>query len=341
MFTDLFFFPDIDSYHTLNMHHLKDKKPNRPDIQEILSRMKDRFINQKNSDNEDDKDDIKEENIVSTSVVESTVNEILVEKSPDDEIAELMLKLNGQVDEELVASIRSRKKMYENQSEVDSTSSATNNSDQHEQEKPRIILTLRPNENKPDSYVSSSNLTDYSCNSSKRKKQTSEVNAEVQPLKRSSRRSNDSTQSVLKSAIARKERTFSIGIDSSKKRLPKKIKKEPEGVINETNVRPINTRPIVEVKKGDAQFKEEIISEESTADQKKKKKKFFRGGRYNIFKKKSLQKERKRNVKKAICNKLNSESGIFDVDSSETNSERHSASGIAEFVMFYCTRYIY
>jgi len=310
------------------MNHLKDRKPHRPDIQEILSRMKDRFTNQGDSDNEDG---VKEENIVSTSVVESTVNETPVEKSPDDEIAELMLKLNGQVDEELVASIRSRKKMYENQPEVDSTSSTTNNSDQPEQEKPRIILTLRPNENKPDSYVSSSSLTDYSCNSPKKKKPTNEVNIEVLPLKRSSRRSNDSTQSVLKSAIARKERTFSIGIDSSKKRLPKKIKKEPEEVTNETNVSPINAQPDIEDKNekniNDAQFKEEI-SEESITDQKKKKKKFFRGGRYNIFKKKSLQKERKKSVKNAICNKLNSESGIFDVDSSETNSERHSTSGI-------------
>lgn len=312
------------------MNHLKDRKPNRPDIQEILSRMKDRFTNQGHSDNEDG---IKEENMMSTNVVESTVNEIPVDKSPDDEIAELMLKLNGQVDEELVASIRSRKKMYENQSEVDSTSSTTNNSEQEkpEQEKPRIILTLRPNENKPDSYVSSSNLTDYSCNSPKRKKQTNEVNTEVLPLKRSSRRSNVSTQSVLKSAIARKERTFSIGMDSSKKRLPKKIKKEPNEVTDEINVGSINTRIVIKDKNreniDDAQFKEEI-SEESISDQKKKKKKFFRGGRYNIFKKKSLQKERKKSVKKAICNKLNPESGIFDIDSSETNSERHSTSGI-------------
>jgi len=68
--------------------------------------MKSRFINEEDSDNEDR---IKEENMM-TSIVESTVQEIPVEKSPDDEIAELMLKLNGQVDEELVASIRSRKK---------------------------------------------------------------------------------------------------------------------------------------------------------------------------------------------------------------------------------------
>jgi len=199
------------------MNYLKEKKPSRPDIQEILSRMKSRFINEEDSDNEDR---IKEENMM-TSIVESTVQEIPVEKSPDDEIAELMLKLNGQVDEELVASIRSRKKMYENQSEVDSTSSTTNNSDQTEQEKPRIILTLRPNENKPDSYVSSSNLTDYSGNSPKRKKQINGVNTEVLPLKRSSRRSNDSNQSVLKSAIARKERTFSIDISSKKYYLKK------------------------------------------------------------------------------------------------------------------------
>lgn len=309
------------------MNYLKERKPCRPDIQEILSRMKSRFINEGDSDNEDR---IKEENMVTTSIVESTVKETFVEKSPDDEIAELMLKLNGQVDEELVASIRSRKKMYENQSEVDSTSSTTNNSDQIEQEKPRIILTLRPNENKPDSYVSSSNLTDYSGNSPKRKKQINEVNTEVLPLKRSSRRSNDSNQSVLKSAIARKERTFSIDLVSSKKRLPKKIKKEPEEVTNEvTNVSPVEDVNI-EIK-NEVQIKEER-SEECSVDQKKKKKKFFRGGRYNIFKKKPLQKERQKVVKKAIYRKLNSKSGIFDVDSSETNSERHSASGILNCV---------
>lgn len=302
------------------MNYSKEKKPSRPDIQEILSRMKSRFINEEDSDNEDR---IKEENMV-TSIVESTVQEIPMEKSPDDEIAELMLKLNGQVDEELVASIKSRKKMYENQSEVDSTST-TNNSDQTEQEKPRIILTLRPNENKPDSYVSSSNLTDYSGNSPKRKKQINEVNTEVLPLKRSSRRSNDSNQSVLKSAIARKERTFSIDV-SSKKILPKKIKKELE----EVNISPVEDVNI-EIK-NEVQIKEER-SEECTIDQKKKKKKFFRGGRYNIFKKRPLQKERQKVVKKAVYNKLNSKSGIFDVDSSETNSERHSASGIQIYVL--------
>lgn len=300
------------------MNFSKDKKPSRPDIQEILSRMKSRFISDGDSDSEDR---IKEENTVTTSVVESTVKEVTVDKSPDDEIAELMLKLNGQVDEELVASIRSRKKMYENQSEVDSTSCATNNSDQTEDEKPRIILTLRPNENKPDTYVSSSNLTEYSSNSPKRKK-NSEPNIEVIPLKRSSRRSNDGNQSVLKSAIARKERTFSIDVDP-KKRLPKKVKKEPEEVINEV-VRPA-TLPAIEVRSQDVK---EEVSEESTTDQKKKKKKFFRGGRYNIFKKKSLQKERQKVVKKGICNQIISDSGNFDIDSSETNSERHSTSGI-------------
>lgn len=306
------------------MNSSKNKKPSRPDIQEILSRMKSRFINDGDSDGEDN---LKEENIVTTSVVESTVKEVTVAKSPDDEIAELMLKLNGQVDEELVASIRSRKKMYENQPEVDSTSCAINNSDQAEEEKPRIILTLRPNENKPDTYVSSSNLTNYSSNSPKRKK-NNEPNIEVIPLKRSSRRSNDGHQSVLKSAIARKERTFSIDVDT-KKRLPKKIKKEPEEVTNEVNVRPA-TLPAVEVKSQDvrnAKIKEEA-NEESITDQKKKKKKFFRGGRYNIFKKKSLQKERQKIVKKGICNQMNSDSVNFDIESSETNSERHSTSGI-------------
>lgn len=321
----MYFFLDTRNYQALNMNYLKERKPSRPDIQEILSRMKSRFINEGDSDIEDR---VKEENMVTTSIVESTVKEMPVEKSPDDEIAELMLKLNGQVDEELVASIRSRKKMYENQSEVDSTSSTTNNSDQTEQEKPRIILTLRPNENKPDSYVSSSNLTDYSGNSPKRKKQISEVKT-VLPLKRSSRRSNDSNQSVLKSAIARKERTYSIDLGSSKKRLPKKIKKEPEEVTNEVNVSPVEDLNI-EIK-NEVEIKEER-SEDCNADQKKKKKKFFRGGRYNIFKKKPLQKERQKVVKKVIYSKLNSKSGIFDVDS-ESNSERHSASGILNFVL--------
>jgi len=237
-----------------------------------------------------------------------------------------MLKLNGQVDEELVASIRSRKKMYENQSEVDSTSSITNISDQTELDKPRIILTLRPNENKPDSYVSSSNLTEYSSNSPKKKKIANDVITEVLPLKRSSRRSNDSNQSVLKSAIARKERTFSIDLDN--KRLPKKIKKTPNEVSNEDNAIRINTQiPIGDKQKDikiENEFKEEII-EESVTDLKKKKKNFFRGGRYNIFKKKSLQKERQK-VKKTIFKQLNAESGNFEVDSSESNSDRGSMS---------------
>lgn len=286
--------------------------------------MKSRFINERDSDNDDVAN---EENLVTTSVVESTIKEEFpIEKSPDDEIAELMLKLNGQVDEELVASIRSRKKMYENQSEVDSTST-TNNSNETEQDKPRIILTLRPNENKPDSYVSSSNLTDYSSNSPKRKKPITVVSAEVVPLKRSSRRSNNSNESVLKSAIARKERTFSLEVNSNKK-LPKKIKKEYEEVINEVNVVPVSTQPPIEnaiedIK--DKQFKEET-NEEIIIEYKKKKKKYFRGGRYNIFKKKTVQKERKQ-IKKSIYNQLNSDPRNFDMDSSETNSERHSVSG--------------
>lgn len=300
------------------MNHLKDKKPTRPDIQEILSRMKSRFISGEDSDSEDR---IKEENMVTTSVVESTVKEIPVEKCPDDEIAELMLKLNGQVDEELVASMKSRKKMYENHSEVDSTSSITAEYNQIEQEKPRIILTLRPNENKPDSYVSSSNLTDYSSNSPKRKKPTNNINTEV--IKRSSRRSNDSNQSVLKSAIARKERTFSIGLDS-KKRSPKKIKKEFDEVPNKVNV---STQPVVVNEVKDIKDENQLKDDESSSEQKKKKKKFFRGGRYNIFKKKTLQKERAK-VKKSICNQLNAQSGNFEMESSETNSERHSISGI-------------
>jgi len=307
------------------MNHLKDKKPSRPDIQEILSRMKSRFSNEGDTDNDDDLEN--GENMVTTSVVETTVKEeFSIAKSPDDEIAELMLKLNGQVDEELVASIRSRKKMYENQAEVDSTST-TNNSDGIEQEKPRIILTLRPNENKPDSYVSSSNLTDYSSNSPKRKKPINDVITEVIPLKRSSRRSINSNQSVLKSAIARKERKFSIDVNS-KKKSPKKIKIKQE-VVNKVNVIPISTQSPIENEKEDIKdvpIKEEV-NEEIITDHKKKKKKFFRGGRYNIFKKKTVQKECQK-IKKAICNQFNSDLVNFDVDSSETNSERHSISGI-------------
>ncbi|CAH1714232.1 unnamed protein product [Aphis gossypii] len=307
------------------MNHLKDRKPSRPDIQEILSRMKSRFSNEGDSDNDDLAN---EENMVTTSVVESTIKEeFSVTKSPDDEIAELMLKLNGQVDEELVASIRSRKKMYENQSEVDSTST-TNISDETEQEKPRIILTLRPNENKPDSYVSSSNLTDYSSNSPKKKKQINNIIPEVIPLKRSSRRSNNGNQSVLKSAIARKERTFNLDVNS-KKKSPKKIKIEHDKVTNEVNVVSVSTtQPPIENKNEDikdVQVKEEI-NEEIVIDHKKKKKRwYFRGGRYNIFKKKIAQKERQK-MKKAICNQMNSDLTNFDVDSSETNSERHSVS---------------
>lgn len=320
----IFFFSDsILSYSNLNMNHLKDRKPNRPDIQEILSRMKSRFINEGNSDNEDC---VKEENMVTTSNDENIIKEEAIEKSPDDEIAELMLQLNGQVDEELVASIRSRKKMYENQSEVDSTSSITNNSDETEQEKPRIILTLRPNENKPDSYVSSSNLTDYGSNSPKRKKTTNDVNTAIQPLKRSSRRSNDSNQSVLKSAIARKERTFNIDVNS-KKKLPKKVKKESEEVTTVVDIVPDNTSSIIDFDDENKNIKDIKIKEEknegSITDQKKKKKKYFRGGRYNIFKKKPLQKV----VKKVVRNQLNPETGNFDIDSSETNSERLSVSG--------------
>lgn len=300
------------------MNHLKDKKPSRPDIQEILSRMKNRFINDGDSDSDDC---VKAENAVTTTVVESIVNETPVEKSPDDEIAELMLQLNGQVDEELVASIRSMKKMHENQSVVDSTSFA-DNSDETEQGKPRIILTLRPNENKPDSYVSSSNLTDYNSNSPKRKKLVNDTIPEPPPLKRSSRRSKDSNQSVLKSAIARKERTYNTDVNT-KIKIPKKVKKEQK-VANEV-VAPVNIQPTIEKEIED---NKEEKNDESTSDLKKKKKKFFRGGRYNIFKKKSLQKERQKNVKKSICNQLNSDSRHFDVYSSETNSERHSASGI-------------
>lgn len=310
------------------MNHLKDRKPNRPDIQEILSRMRSRFTNEEDSDSEDH---VKEENNV-INVNENIVKEIPEEKSPDDEIAELMLKLNGQVDEELVASIRSRKKMYENHSDVDSTSSTTNHYDETEQEKPRIILTLRTNENEPDSYVSSSNLADYSSNCQKKKK-ISDTSTEVIPLKRSTRRSNDRNQSVLSSAIARKERTFSIDV-STKKKLPRKIKKEPVEVPNEdlnieVTVSPDNSQPTIEVEDrgiSDVKIKEEL-TEESNTDHKKKKKKLFRGGRYNIFKKKCLQKERKKVVKKSIRNQLNAESGFFDVESSETNSERLSVSG--------------
>lgn len=311
------------------MNNSKDRKPTRPDIQEILSRMKNRFVSGRDSDCEDH---VKEENLVTTSsIVENTIKEeVPIEKSPDDEIAELMLKLNGQVDEELVASIRSQKKMYENQSEVHSTSSATNISDQTKQEKPRIILTLRPNENKPDSYVSSSNLTDYNSNNPKRKKLSNNITTEIIPLKRSSRRSNDSNQSVLKSAIARKERTFSIDV-SSKKRLPKKKQKEPEEVANEVNIVSVSTQPAIEDDymsiKNENDTKEEISEDSSITDQKKKKKKFFRGGRYNIFKRKSVQKEHKK-IKKSIYHQLNSESGHFEVDSSETTSEIHSVSGI-------------
>lgn len=321
---EIVFFRYNQSYYISNMNHLKDRKPNRPDIQEILSRMKNRFINEEESDNEDQ---TAGENEVSTCLIESCLKEELlipIEKSPDDEIAELMLKLNGQVDEELVASIRSRKKLHENHSEVDSTSSTTNNSTETEEsvQKPRIILTLRPNENKPDSYVSSSNLTDYSSNSPKRKKQINNVNTEILPLKRSSRRSNDINQSVLKSAIARKERTFSIDVNS-KKRSPKKIKKE----LDVTNIVPENIQPLIEGNIKNVQIKEER-TEESIADQKKKKKKFFRGGRYNIFKKKPLQK-----VKKGNGNQINSDSTNFDLDTSETNSERHSISGKKKFLI--------
>lgn len=315
------------NYRASNMNHLKDRKPNRPDIQEILSRMRSRFTNEEDSDSEDH---VKEENNV-INVDENTVKEIPEEKSPDDEIAELMLKLNGQVDEELVASIRSRKKLYENHSDVDSTSSTTNHYDEAEQEKPRIILTLRTNENEPDSYVSSSNLAEYSSNCQKKKK-NSEISSEVIPLKRSTRRSNDRNQSVLSSAMARKERTFSIDV-STKKKLPRKIKKEPIEVPNEDSneviVTPDNSLPTIEVEDRDisnVKIKEEL-TEENSCDRKKKKKKLFRGGRYNIFKKKSLQKERKKVVKKSIRNQLNAESGFFDVESSETNSERLSVSG--------------
>jgi len=67
------------------MHHLKNKKPSRPDIQEILSRMKNRFSNVGDSDNDDMAN---EENMVTTSVVETTIKEeFTIAKSPDDEIA--------------------------------------------------------------------------------------------------------------------------------------------------------------------------------------------------------------------------------------------------------------
>lgn len=308
------------------MNFSKDRKPSRPDIQDILSRMKSRFINEGDSDNDDH---VKEENnMVTTSVVESTEQDVPVEKSPDDEIAELMHKLNGHEDEELVASIKSRKKMHENQAEVDSTSSILINSDETEQEKPRIILTLRPNENKPDTYVSSSNLTDLSSTSPKEKQQDNEVKTpvktEVVPLKRSARRSNiDNNQTVLNSAIARKEKKFNIE-EKVTKRLPKrKIKKKnPVEVTNEV-FRVIEPEDLKLDNKYDVENKPEP-DEEIITDQKKKKKKVFRGGRYNIFKKKSLQKIV---TKKVIFNQLNSDSTNFDVNWSETNSEKHSASG--------------
>jgi len=59
------------------MNNLKDRKPSRPDIQEILSRMKKRFSYEDCSDNEDL---IKTENLMTTNIVTSTVNEIPVEK---------------------------------------------------------------------------------------------------------------------------------------------------------------------------------------------------------------------------------------------------------------------
>lgn len=308
------------------MNHSKDRKPSRPDIQDILSRMKSRFINEGDSDNDDR---VKEENnMVTTSVVENIKPDIPVEKSPDDEIAELMLKLNGQEDEELVASIKSTKKIYENQVEVDSTSSITINCEETEQEKPRIILTLRPNENKPDTYVSSSNLTEYNSTSPKEKQQDNEVKTpikpEVVPLKRSARRSNiNSNQTVLNSAIARKEKKFNVE-EKVTKRLPKRKvkKKNPVEVTNEVfhviEPEDLNLDIIYDV--------ENTLEpdEETITDQKKKKKKVFRGGRYNIFKKKSLQKIV---PKKVIYNQLNSDSTHFVVNWSETNSERHSASG--------------
>jgi len=55
------------------MNHLKDKKPSRPDIQEILSRMKNRFSNEGDTDDDDDLGN--GENMVTTSVVETTVKE--------------------------------------------------------------------------------------------------------------------------------------------------------------------------------------------------------------------------------------------------------------------------
>jgi len=252
------------------MNHQKDRKPTRPDIQEILSRMKSRFVSGGDSDSEDR---IKEEYMGTTSDVETAVKEeVPLEKSPDDEIAELMLQLNGQVDDELVASIRSRKKIYENQPDADITPSTMNSSEEIKQEKPRIILTLRPNENKPDSYVSSTNFTDYNdSNSEKSKYPPKSIKSEVVPLKRSSRRSNDSNQSVLKSAIARKERTFSIEVDS-KKRLPKKIKKELVQMTNEVNDISVNTQPVIEDELVDIKIENEI-KEENITDRKKKKKK--------------------------------------------------------------------
>lgn len=312
------------------MNHLKDRKPTstRPDIQEILSRMKSRFVNGGDSDSEDR---VKEEYTATTRDVEPAVKEeVSPEKSPDDEIAELMLQLNGQVDEELVASIRSQKKMHEHQSDADITSSTMKSSEQIKQEKPRIILTLRPNENKPDSYVSSTNLTDYNDSSIGEKIQKPPNGIEtkvVVPLKRSSRRSNNGNQSVLKSAIARKERTFSIDADF-RRRLPKRKKTEPVPIKNAVNSVPFNTKPVDELVniKGDIKTENEI-KEEYVTDEKKKKKKFYKGGRYSILKKKSSQKECK-NVKKAVRRQLNSKSGYFEVNLSETTSERHSVSGI-------------
>ncbi|XP_050429334.1 uncharacterized protein LOC126838722 [Adelges cooleyi] len=305
----------------LDMNQLKDGKNGRPDIQEILARMKTRFINEADSDNEEYGD---EDEFGTTNVVNNDIKDIEVEKSPDDEIAELMLKLNGQVDEELVASIRSRKKMYETQPEADSTSSTTPDikvEPEQPELKPRIILTLRTNENKPDSYVSSSNLTDYSVESSVKKPKSNNATVEtVVPLKRSSRRSTDSSQSVLKSAIARKEKTFNIDTNS-KKKLPTKIKKEPADVVEDPT--PIKIEPIE-----DNLAIEDSKVKENFPDQRKRKKKLFRGGRYNIFKKKS-QKDRQRTIKKALGNTMNSDTASFDT--SETYSDRHSISVCSDF----------
>ncbi|XP_050531920.1 histone-lysine N-methyltransferase EHMT1 [Daktulosphaira vitifoliae] len=305
------------------MSHLKDGRNSRPDIQEILSRMKNRFINEADSDNEEHPDDI---NSGMTNVIQNNIK-VDVEKSPDDEIAELMLKLNGQVDEELVASIRSRKKMYETQTEADSTSLNTSNIKKEAVEpvvvKPRIILTLRPNENKPDSYVSSSNLTDYSTNSYLKKKKLDETSFETPPLKRSSRRSNDSNQSVLKSAIARKEKTFNMETNS-KKKLVTKVKKEP-------TVEPADfTVSKIELSEETENLKD-FNKKKNIFEPKKKKKKFFRGGRYNIFKKKSNPKDRKNNIKKNVSSHMSSDSAYFDNDTSETYSERHSMSVSSDF----------